>query len=630
MSDAPPMQHDTAAGSAGHGMPWDVAGALARILRDAIASTQGVSTEDADPVIRASTNPKFGDYQANFAMALSKRLGRPPRDIASSALDAARGALAAIADPPEIAGPGFVNIRVRTEALGAALSAMDRPGLGVADVKGARTIAVDLCGVNVAKQMHVGHLRATIIGDTIARLHERMGWRVWRENHLGDWGLPIAMVLASLRRRGADLDAISLADLNAAYRAAQAESADDEAGLAAARATGAGPHRIIELECQHEGASAAAEHARRTLRLLQSGDAATVADWHKLIEVTMHEVFETAQTLGVDLRPEHSRGESFYRDRLAATVDAFVRSGLGTQDQGAIIVRFPERERPLLIRKSDGAFLYATTDLAAVRFRVHDLGAERVVYCVDARQRDHFTDVFDACRMIGWTRRADGSEADLRHAGFGAVLGADKRPLKTRSGENFTLKALLDEAVQRGTAEVRRRAEDPQAPTHGMGDAELDRIGRAVGIAAVKYADLSSDIARDYVFDLDRMISFEGDTGPYLLYAHARICAILSKAGEMDAAATITPAAPEERALALLILRWPSTVAEAAQSLEPNRICGYLFSLAGAFSAFYQACPVIKAEDAAVRASRLRLCALTRRVLADGLGILGIDAPPRM
>ena len=630
MSDAPSMQTPASAAAPASGHAWDIAGSLAKVLRGAIVTSLGVTADDADPALRPSTNPKFGDYQANFAMALSKRLGRPPREIASAVVDAAHGPLAAIADPPEIAGPGFVNIRVRTEALGDALDAIDCPSLGVPDVKGTRTIAVDLCGVNVAKQMHVGHLRATIIGDTVARLHERMGWRVWRENHLGDWGLPIAMVLASLRRRGADLDAITLADLNVAYRAAQAESADDEAGLAAARATGTGPHRIIELEAQHEGASAAAEDARRTLRLLQSGDEATVADWHKLIDVTMHEVFETASTLGVDLRPEHSRGESFYRDRLAPTVDAFVRGGLATEDQGAIIVRFPERERPLLIRKSDGAFLYATTDLAAVRFRVHELGAERVVYCVDARQRDHFADVFDACRMIGWTRRSDGTDADLRHAGFGAVLGADKRPLKTRSGENFTLKALLDEAVERGTLEVRRRAEDPQAPTHGMSDAELTRIGRAVGIAAVKYADLSSDISRDYVFDLDRMVSFEGDTGPYLLYAHARICAIISKAGEMDARAAIVPAAAEERALALAILRWPSTLADAAQALEPNRICGYLFALAGAFSAFYQACPVLKADDPATRASRLRLCALTRRVLADGLGILGIDAPPRM
>ena len=630
MSETKSMQRGAEPRATARDQAWDIAGALAQVLRDAIVASLGVAGDDADPALRSSTNPKFGDYQANFAMALSKRLGRPPREIAAAVVDAARGPISSIADPPEIAGPGFVNLRVRTDALGAALEAIDCASLGVPDVKGTRTIVVDLCGVNVAKQMHVGHLRATIIGDTVARLHERMGWRVWRENHLGDWGLPIAMVLASLRRRGANLDAITLADLNVAYRAAQAESADDEAGLAAARATGAGPHRIIELEAQHSGASAAAEDARRTLRLLQSGDADTVADWHKLIDVTMHEVFETALILGVDLRPEHSRGESFYRDRLAPTVDAFVRGGLAHEDQGAIIVRFPDRERPLLIRKSDGAFLYATTDLAAVRFRVHDLGAERVVYCVDARQRDHFADVFDACRMIGWARRGDGTDAELRHAGFGAVLGADKRPLKTRSGENFTLKALLDEAVERGTLEVRRRAEDPQAPTHGMSDADLVRIGRAVGIAAVKYADLSSDIARDYVFDLDRMISFEGDTGPYLLYAHARICAIISKAGDMDARAAIVPSAAEERALALMILRWPSTVAEAAHALEPNRICAYLFALAGAFSAFYQACPVLRADDAATRRSRLRLCALTRRVLADGLGILGIDAPARM
>ncbi|MFM8785294.1 MAG: arginine--tRNA ligase, partial [Phycisphaerales bacterium] len=356
----------------------------------------------------------------------------------------------------------------------------------------------------------------------LARVHERLGRKVWRENHLGDWGLPIAMTLAALRRAGTDLGSLTLEHLNAAYRAAQLEGRDDAAGLVAARATHAGPPRSAELEAQNAGAAMAQEDARATLVRLQSGDPELVAAWQRLIDCTMREVFETAETLGVHLTAEHSRGESFFREELGPTVEAFVKAGLGVEDDGAIVVRYPDRERPMLIRKRDGGFLYATTDLAACRFRVQTLQSDRVVYVVDARQRDHFNDVFDAVRMIGWHRLPDGTEAQLVHLPFGSVLGADKKPLKTRSGENFTLKALLDEAIERGTREVRARSANPDAPTAGMSDADLAAIGRAVGIAAVKYADLGADVTRDYVFDLDRMVCFEGDTGPYLQNAHAR------------------------------------------------------------------------------------------------------------
>jgi arginyl-tRNA synthetase len=378
----------------------------------------------------------------------------------------------------------------------------------------------------------------------------------------------------------------------------------------------------------------AQEDARATLVRLQSGDAQLVADWQRIIDCTMREVFETAHVLGVHLTDEHSRGESFFREKLGPTVEAFVKAGLGTEDDGAIVVRYSDRERPMLIRKRDGGFLYATTDLAACRFRVQELGSDRVVYVVDARQRDHFKDVFDAVRMIGWTRLPDGTDAELVHVPFGSVLGPDKKPLKTRSGENFTLKALLDEAIERGTHEVRSRSTDPNAPTAGMSDAELASIGRAVGIAAVKYADLGSDVTRDYVFDLDRMVSFEGDTGPYLQYAHARIAGILGKA--LDAAAHSPPRPvisvnePAERQLALMLLRYPGVVRDVAQHNDPSRLCAYLHQLATTFNGFYQQCPVLKCEDAALRASRLRLCAVSKHVLRDGLGLLGITAPERM
>ncbi len=616
-------EHDAAA---------DPAERLARALRSAIAAATGLAPEACDPQVRPGTNPQFGDFQANFAMALAKQLGANPRQLAADVL--AKADLAGIAERTEVAGPGFVNVHLAASALADAIDAFDTPALGIAPSTDRHAVTVDLCGVNVAKQMHVGHLRATIIGDTIARVHERLGRKVWRENHLGDWGLPIAMTLAALRRAGADLGRITLEDLNRAYRAAQLEGRDDHAGLVAARATHAGPHRVAELEAQNAGAALAQEDARATLVRLQSGEQALVDDWQRIIDCTMREVFETADVLGVHLTERHSRGESFFRERLGPVVEAFVKAGLGTEDDGAIVVRYPDRERPMLIRKRDGGFLYATTDLAACRFRVQDLGSDLVVYVVDARQRDHFKDVFDAVRMAGWDRLPDGTQARLVHVPFGSVLGPDRKPLKTRSGENFTLKALLDEAIERGTREVRARSAAPDSPTAGMAEDELAAIGRAVGIAAVKYADLGSDVTRDYVFDLDRMVSFEGDTGPYLQYAHARIAGILGKALDAAAHAPARPRAavgePAERQLALAILRYPQVVRDVAEHNDPSRLCAYLHSLATGFNAFYQQCPVLRCEDAAVRAGRLRLCAVTKHVLRDGLGLLGITAPERM
>jgi len=612
----------------------DPATMLDRRFRAAISSVLGIVPEACDPQVRPSGDPRHGDFQSNAAMSLAKSHGMKPRELAERI--ARTVDLAGIALAPEVAGPGFINIRLDAGALASMLEGMDDARLGIVPQRRIHAVTIDLCGVNVAKQMHVGHLRATIIGDCLARVHERLGRKVHRENHLGDWGLPIAMTLAALRRRGADLDRLTLPDLNVAYRAAQAAGADDPGGLAAARATGCGPHRIAELEAQHEGARAAVEEAKSTLLRLQAGDAELLRDWRKIVDCTMREVFETAVILNVRLGPEHSRGESFYRDRLGIVVEDFLESGLATEDAGAIVVRFADRERPLLIRKSDGGFLYATTDLAAVRFRVQELDSDRVVYVVDARQRDHFKDLFDACRLIGWDRTSDGERSELVHLGFGAVLGADKRPLKTRSGENVTLASLLAEAVARGEEEVRARAADPDAATHGLSDPELHAIGRAVGIAAVKYADLSLEVSRDYVFDLDRMVSFQGDTGPYIQYAHARIRSILVKAGlevPVDRPALpdapIAVAAPSERDLALALLAYAGVVEDVARTLEPSRLCAFLHRLANAFNAFYHDCPVLKADEP-TRSSRLRLSDLTRRVLADGLALLGIESPARM
>ena len=609
-------------------------------VRRAIAAATGFDEDAVDPMIRPSQAPQFGDFQSNCAMSLAKQVaagsnapGGKPRDIAIRIIEHAPPELLELVEPPQVAGPGFINLRLRPEALAAMLDAMDDPSLGIAPDADVHPVAIDLCGVNVAKQMHVGHLRSTIIGDALARVEERLGRRVFRENHLGDWGLPIAMVLARLRENKVDLDRLTLDDLDRAYRLAQLETKDDERGLAAARRTDAGPHRLIELLEQGSSAAAALDAAKRTLLRLQQGEAQVVADWHKIIDVTMDAVYESIDMLGVKLGPENNRGESFYRERLAGVIDEFVRQGVAEEDQSALVVRFEDRERPLLIRKSDGGFLYATTDLAAVRYRVQELKATRVIYVVDARQRDHFKDVFDAIRKIGWDVLADGSRAELIHLPFGSVLGPDRRPFKTRSGDSVTLKSLLLEAIERGTNEVRGRAQDPDAPTHGLPDAELRRIGKAVGIGAVKYADLSSDLVRDYVFNFDRMITFEGNTGPYMQYAHARVCSIFAKAGidERDAIrGALRIHEPAEKRLALALLKYPNVVRSVARSLEPHRLCTYLFEFAETYNTFYQQCPVLKADDSAVRASRLRLCDLVRRVLADGLDLLGIEAPRRM
>jgi arginyl-tRNA synthetase len=340
-------------------------------------------------------------------------------------------------------------------------------------------------------------------------------------------------------------------------------------------------------------------------------------------------VYESLDLLHVKIGPENNRGESFYRDKLGGVVESFVKKGLAQEDDGAIVVRFKNRERPMLIQKSDGGFLYATTDLAAIRFRTQELNADRVIYVVDARQRDHFKDLFDAAALIEWNRTPDGTVAELVHVPFGSVLGEDKKPLKTRSGSNVTLSSLLQEAIERGTSEVLTRAEDPKSPTHGMDSVDLHTIGRQIGIGAIKYADLSNDLVRDYVFDMDRMVAFEGNTGPYIQYACARISSLIRK-GELNPNAPFSVCEPQERALALKLLQYGNVLRDSIQYLEPHRLCTWLYELTECFSAFYQSCPVLKLDDASLKQSRLRLANITRRILVDGLDLLGIESPEQM
>lgn len=585
-----------------------------------------------DPLITPSKNPQHGDYQSNAAMSLAKVLGRPPREVAGAIIGRLDlGDLAEPMDETSIAGPGFINIRLRSETLARMVEDLDRPGLGVR-AEETQTIVVDVCGVNLAKQMHIGHLRSTVIGDTMARTLEKMGHRVIRQNHVGDWGLPIAMVVAKLiveaEAGRLSIERVTLDDLDVLYKVAKEESTPDARGLKAVERFGLGPKALAELSAQVEGATEALERSRQTLVRLQSGDARTLAVWQRIYDVTMEACLATCRRLHTDITEKDSAGESSFRDELPEIVRILIETGVAEEDTGALIVR-NEGLDPTLVRKSDGGFLYATTDLAAIRKRVQTLGADRVVYCVDARQALHFKQVFATAKRAGLARKA-GAERDstLEHAPFGMILGADGRPYKTRSGESVKLADVIDEAVER--AGVIAAQKNP-----GATPAELAVIAETVAVAALKYADLSSDRIKDYVFDWDRMLAFEGNTGPYLLYTYVRIRSIFRKAQEQGLAsgfggAPLKIVQPEEKSLALTLLRYPGTVSAVARTLEPHRLCGYLYELAGAFGRFFEHCPVLKAEDEGTRLSRLRLCDLTARVLADGLDCLGIRTLERM
>jgi arginyl-tRNA synthetase len=563
-------------------------------FRDAITRAFGSEHRDTDPMLRPS---RFADYQANGALGLAKALRRPPREVAQALLEAfdARGLVA----KAEIAGAGFINIWLEPEYLAAELATVAAGDLGVVRAPAPDTVVIDYSSPNVAKEMHVGHLRSTIIGDALARVLEALGHRVIRQNHLGDWGTPFGMLIEHLLDVGADSAEQSVSDLNAFYKAARSKFDQDEAF---------------------------AERSRRRVVLLQGGDRETLALWKRLVTASERYFASVYSLLGVTLQDRDIAGESLYNPLLADTVSELERLGLGVESDGAICV-FPPGFRgredqpvPLIVRKSDGGYGYATTDLAAIRYRVHTLGASRIVYVVGAAQAQHLAMVFETGRTAGWF----GPDVRTEHVAFGAVLGADKKMYKTRAGASVRLVDLLEEAVARARSIVREKnpALDP---------GEQDAIARAVGIGAVKYADLSNDRIKDYVFDYDRMLAFDGNTGPYLQYAHARIRSIFRK-GEVEVPTprAIPLGTEAEKTLGLLLLAFPSVLAEVAESLCPHKLCGYLYELATSFSSFYEKCPVLKAESAELRASRLALCDLTARVLARGLALLGIEAPPRM
>lgn len=617
-------------------MSFDPAAILSQRFADAIRAAFPDSV-DADPQIATGKNPKFGDFQCNAAMSLAKSLGMQPREVAARIVQHVKlDDLAEALSAASIAGPGFINITFKPGALANLLGACDAPGLGIEASGTGQCVVVDLCGVNLAKQMHVGHIRATFIGDAIARTFERLGYNVIRQNHVGDWGLNIAMVVAKLRQlqnAGRDVTTLDLDQIERLYKQAQRECDADEKGLAAVEKFKLGPKARSELEAQVFGAREALAYAKQTLVELQAHQPAVHALWKRVAEVTMNECLSICKRMNANVTPEATAGESSYADELAPMVDDLVKRAIAEPDQGALVVRVEGIDEPCLIRKSDGGFLYATTDICAIRRRVQKFHAARVIYCVDIRQSLHFRQVFGAAHKAGYTA-IHGTQASLQHAGFGTILGEDGRPFKTRSGESVKLADLVTEAIDRADKAIDARQRDEGAEQ--FSPAERASIAHAVGIAALKYADLCNDRAKDYMFSFDRMLAFEGNTGPYLLYALVRtknIRARALKAGiarEVFERAPIAIAAPEEKALALALLRYPGVVKSVADALEPHRLCQYLYDLAGAFSTFYNACHVLNAPDQPMRDSRLHLCLLTERVLEDALHILGIHTLERM
>ncbi|MEU8333892.1 arginine--tRNA ligase [Micromonospora tulbaghiae] len=570
---------------------------LERLLSDRLAPAfAAVAGGPVDPAVRRS---QHADFQSDAALGLARRLGRPPREIAAEVRE--RAALGDLCAAVEVSGPGFLNLTVAGHALGGLVSVMAAdPRLGVPPVAEPETVVVDYSGPNVAKEMHVGHLRSTVIGDAAARTLEWLGHRVLRANHLGDWGTPFGMLiehLLDLGEAGAAQE-LSMGDLDGFYKAARAKFDDDEAFR---------------------------ERSRQRVVALQGGDPATLRLWRLLVTQSESYFLTVYDLLDVTLTGDDFRGESSYHDQLAPTVEELDRLGLLRRSDGADCV-FPPgsvgrdgEPLPLIVRKSDGGYGYPATDLAALRHRTGALGATRLLYVVGLPQRRHFEMVFAVAAQAGWLAAPVRAE----HVGFGSILGPDGRMLRSRAGGSVKLAGLLTEAVQRATALARER--NPE-----LGEAEAAEVGRAVGVGAIKYADLSGDRQKDYLLDWERMLSLDGNTAPYLQYAYSRVRSILRRAGAAARPdAEVSLAEPAERALAMELVGFAAVVDEVAGSLEFHRLTAYLHRLAVAFSAFYERCPVLRAEGP-IRESRLMLCELTGRVLRQGLDLLGIRTPERL
>jgi len=541
--------------------------------------------------VSPSSGAKFGDYQSNVAMVLAKRERTNPRELSSRILEHLD--VSGIAEQPEVAGAGFINFRLTRRAIEEKLGQLfSDERLGCAAVEVPQSIVIDFSSPNVAKPMHVGHIRSTILGDCLARIARFLGHNVTTDNHIGDWGTQFGKVIYGwkhlLDREALDRDPI--AELVRLYREVNSrEGADPEV----------------------------ADAARRELVLLQSGDPENLSIWRECVEASWQAFLRLYDLLGIQF--DQRLGESSYNARLEPLCDELEQKGLARISDGALCVFFPNIpglvDKPALVRKADGGFLYATTDLATIQFRIEEWDPDQIWYVVGAPQALHFQQVFEISRLMGYG-------CNLRHIAFGSILGEDRKIMKTRSGDNVGLAEVLDEAVTRADTIIREK-------NSSLPEAERGLIAKQVGIGAVKYAELSQNRLTDYVFSWDKLLAFHGNTAPYLQNAYVRVQSIFRKSGVESLDALFAIEHPAERSLAMHLARYAEVVPLILDDFRPNLLANYLFELAEAFHGFYEACPVLKSEDS-VRASRLCLCDLTGRTLRHGLSLMGIECPERM
>ncbi len=588
---------------------------LAAEFSKALEAELGPEAAGLDPQLAPTRDSRFGDYQCNAAMATGKRFGRKPRDLANSLVEKVEPTLEGVVEKLEVAGPGFINIKLQDEWLA---NRVDSHDPGHWDQTQPQKVVIDYSSPNVAKEMHVGHLRSTILGDAIARILQFQGHEVVRQNHLGDWGTQFGMLGAYLKETNRQ-SLEELASIEELYREANAKFHEDE---------------------QFQ------ERARAEVVALHNGDAQALETWKTILEQSRKHYESNYQRLKVLLRREDERGESFYNDRLPAVVADLEKRFGPDQNNASIEVRESEgalcvyhkkedgsplfltkedEPQPFIIRKSDGAFLYATTDLAALRYRIEDLEADRLIYVTDNRQTFHFEQLFATARGAGLTRR-NGQEIVLEHVTFGKMLSPNRKPLKTREGGNVRLSALLDEAVERAAEKI-QELESERAPDkrNNFSPEEIQEIGQVVGIGAVKYSDLAQNRQTDYIFTWDKLLDLKGNTAPYLMYAYSRIRSIFRDTEAKAGPVTLKEQA--ERDLALTLLRFPEAVQAACDGWKVNSLADYLYHLATLFHKFYDQCHVLGSDQ---QASRLTLCERTATTLKIGLSLLGIEVTERM
>lgn len=572
------------------------------ILSDKIKQAMILAGADqsCDALIRQSGKPQFGDYQANGIMAAAKKLGLNPREFAQKVLDNLQ--LSDIAEKLEIAGPGFINIFLNPTWLTTEISAaLSHKNLGI-QATNKQTVVIDYSSPNVAKEMHVGHLRSTIIGDAVARTLEFLGHNVIRANHVGDWGTQFGMLIAYLEKmQNEHASEMELQDLEAFYREAKKHYDEDEVF---------------------------AEKARNYVVKLQSGDEYCRTMWKRLVDITMQQNQHNYARLNVTLTEKDVMGESLYNPMLPSIVKDLKKQGLAVENDGALVVYLDEFKNKdgdpmgVIVQKKDGGFLYTTTDIAAAKYRYETLKANRALVFSDTRQSQHMQQAWLITRKAGYVP----DSFSLEHKNFGMMLGKDGKPFKTRTGGTVKLADLLDEAIERATVLINEK-------NTNLSNDEKEAVIEAIGIGSVKYADLSKNRTTDYVFDWDNMLSFEGNTAPYMQYAYTRIRSIFNKT-EINStallAAPLTIKDDKERTLAIKLLQFEEAVQTVGKEGTPHVLCAYLYELAGIFSSFYEHCPILNAEDEAVKLSRLKLALLTEKTLKQGLTLLGIKTVEKM